>query len=368
MPGRAHGRERGSRDTEGPDGFRTEGPGQKGYVGPTRGRSSSWRACGSGSGASRAPAWPSQAATGTRSCTGRRGGTTRPSGSNWPVSSKRTTPLHSRLHPCSGWLATLWAASRSGWSAGGHGGRCGHIAHLWLWGYVSLWWPAARTFHRGGRVTCTDRWGTKTHRCRRGFRMSMARATSSHGGRRYEAPLSWCPSFAQPAVERSQCSASILRPGRRRVVVRRAALDLPPWAHGRRPGMRLARCTMVAPPSAVVLPAFSGSSHMRQTGSHEIDSSPERRGLSRAGYRGSWQGEPERAAAGRAATGKCPAASPPACWAHESPRLATWRGCHIQPFRRKRNASRRPTVAMTPNAYGYPSLQLSSGMCVKFMP
>ncbi len=118
------------------------------------------RACSArrrGVGGPRAPAWLPQAATGSRSCVGRRGGTTRPSGRSWPVSSKRTTPLHSRLHPCSGWAATVWAASRSGWSAGGHGGRCGHIGHLWVWGYLSLWWPAARTFHPGGRVTSCRR-------------------------------------------------------------------------------------------------------------------------------------------------------------------------------------------------------------------
>src|SRR5699024_8282274 len=44
---------------------------------------------------------------------GRFGATTAPSGSSSPVSSKRTTPLQSRLHPCSGWPATTRAASRS---------------------------------------------------------------------------------------------------------------------------------------------------------------------------------------------------------------------------------------------------------------
>ena len=37
---------------------------------------------------------------------GRWGATIRPSGSRSPVSSNTTTPLHSRLHPCSGWAAT----------------------------------------------------------------------------------------------------------------------------------------------------------------------------------------------------------------------------------------------------------------------
>ena len=67
----------------------------------------------------------------SRRWAGRRGGTTRPPGRISPMSSNTITPLHSRLHPCSGWLATVWAASRSGRSAGGHGGRCQHIAHLW---------------------------------------------------------------------------------------------------------------------------------------------------------------------------------------------------------------------------------------------
>ena len=72
---------------------------------------------------------------------GRRGGTTRPPGRISPMSSNTITPLHSRLHPCSGWMATVRAASRSGRSAGGHGGRCQHIAHLWsgLRMYLVLW-------------------------------------------------------------------------------------------------------------------------------------------------------------------------------------------------------------------------------------
>ena len=54
------------------------------------------------------------------------GRTARPSGSNTPPSSKATTPLHSRLHPCSGWLATVCAPLRSWARALGHRGRCGH--------------------------------------------------------------------------------------------------------------------------------------------------------------------------------------------------------------------------------------------------
>ena len=57
-------------------------------------------------------------------------GRTRPSGKSSPVSSKRTTPLHSRLHPCSGLRTTQSASARSGQSAGGHGGRCGHMSWL----------------------------------------------------------------------------------------------------------------------------------------------------------------------------------------------------------------------------------------------
>src|SRR6185437_4591151 len=51
-----------------------------------------------------------------------------PPGSNSPVSSKVTTPLQSRLQPCSGWLTTVCAASRSGADAAGQGGVCGHIS------------------------------------------------------------------------------------------------------------------------------------------------------------------------------------------------------------------------------------------------
>ena len=77
----------------------------------------------------------------SRRWVGRRGGTTRPPGRISPMSSNTITPLHSRLHPCSGWMTTVWAASRSGRSAGGHGGRCQHIAHLWsgLRMYLVLW-------------------------------------------------------------------------------------------------------------------------------------------------------------------------------------------------------------------------------------
>ena len=76
------------------------------------------------------PGWPgvsrscssrSQAAAGRRMSVGRCGGIERPSGKSSPVSSKTMTPLHNRLHPCSGWNAMVWAASRSGRSAGGHG-------------------------------------------------------------------------------------------------------------------------------------------------------------------------------------------------------------------------------------------------------
>src|SRR5690349_7989578 len=51
-----------------------------------------------------------------------------PSGSSSPVSSKITTPLQSRLQPCSGWLTIVCAASRSGAEGAGQGGVCGHIS------------------------------------------------------------------------------------------------------------------------------------------------------------------------------------------------------------------------------------------------
>jgi len=50
-----------------------------------------------------------------------------PPGSNSPVSSKITTPLQSRLQPCSGWLTMVCAASRSGAVDAGQGGVCGHM-------------------------------------------------------------------------------------------------------------------------------------------------------------------------------------------------------------------------------------------------
>lgn len=58
---------------------------------------------------------------------GRCGAMICPSGSSSPVSSKRRTPLHSRLQPCSGWCAVRRAASRSAESAVGHGGWCWHM-------------------------------------------------------------------------------------------------------------------------------------------------------------------------------------------------------------------------------------------------
>ena len=54
------------------------------------------------------------------------GVTVRPSGRSAPPSSNSTTPLHRRLHPCPGWLATALAALRSGARASGHRGQCQH--------------------------------------------------------------------------------------------------------------------------------------------------------------------------------------------------------------------------------------------------
>src|SRR5690606_13080979 len=71
-----------------------------------------------------------QAADGAFRSVGRCGAMTPPSGSSSPVSSKSTTPLHSRLHPCSGCETSVRAASRSGASCEGQGGWCGHIVCL----------------------------------------------------------------------------------------------------------------------------------------------------------------------------------------------------------------------------------------------
>ena len=59
---------------------------------------------------------------------GRCGAMNAPPGRSSPVSSKITTPLQSRLQPCSGWLTMVCAASRSGAEGGGQGGVCGHIS------------------------------------------------------------------------------------------------------------------------------------------------------------------------------------------------------------------------------------------------
>ena len=60
----------------------------------------------------------------------RRGSMTDPSGSNAPVSSKITTPLQSRLQPCSGWQAITRAAWQSGALAGGQGDECWHVTRV----------------------------------------------------------------------------------------------------------------------------------------------------------------------------------------------------------------------------------------------
>src|SRR5215472_8895780 len=56
------------------------------------------------------------------------GATSRPLGSSAPASSNSTTPLQSRLHPCSGWVTITRAALQSGASASGHRGWCLHIS------------------------------------------------------------------------------------------------------------------------------------------------------------------------------------------------------------------------------------------------
>ena len=77
-----------------------------------------------------------QAAVITSMASGRCGAMIRPSGRSSPVSSKRRTPLHSRLHPCSGWCATRCAASRSAESADGQGGWCWHMDGIFRCGVV----------------------------------------------------------------------------------------------------------------------------------------------------------------------------------------------------------------------------------------
>ena len=65
-------------------------------------------------------------ARGPARCGGR--GRRWPSGSSSPSSSKRTTPLHSRLQPCSGWLLTTAARSRASLVASGQGVTWWHMA------------------------------------------------------------------------------------------------------------------------------------------------------------------------------------------------------------------------------------------------
>jgi hypothetical protein len=59
---------------------------------------------------------------------GRCGAMNPPPGSSSPVSSKITTPLQSRLQPCSGGLTRVCAASRSGAEGAGQGGVCLQIS------------------------------------------------------------------------------------------------------------------------------------------------------------------------------------------------------------------------------------------------
>jgi hypothetical protein len=54
----------------------------------------------------------------------RLGSVTGTSRTRTPASSKSTTPLQSRLQPCSGWHATTHAAARSRAEAPGHRGQC----------------------------------------------------------------------------------------------------------------------------------------------------------------------------------------------------------------------------------------------------
>ena len=66
---------------------------------------------------------------------------TRPSGSSSPVSSKSRTPLHSRLQPCSGWQATVWAASRSGprrWGTAAGAGTWERLSCCGTYGWSDL--------------------------------------------------------------------------------------------------------------------------------------------------------------------------------------------------------------------------------------
>jgi hypothetical protein len=97
---------------------------------------------------------------------GRCGAMNAPPGSSSPVSSKITTPLQSRLQPCSGWLTMVRAASRAGAEGAGQGGVCGHTSvprrstSSWTpYGgphYVigSGSWPCAGSCRRAGRLGC----------------------------------------------------------------------------------------------------------------------------------------------------------------------------------------------------------------------
>jgi len=77
-----------------------------------------------------ATATAAQAALPTRRLRVLAGGTVVPPGTSAPPSSNSTTPLQSRLHPCSGWLVTALALKRSAARASGHRGLCWQACFL----------------------------------------------------------------------------------------------------------------------------------------------------------------------------------------------------------------------------------------------
>ena len=97
--------------------------GDHAVAGPSqRGPSSRARPAGLGT---VAPSYQARAVPAGPGCVVWSGSMADPSGSSAPVSSKATTPLHSRLQPCSGWQARTRAAWRQRACGGGHAGTCG---------------------------------------------------------------------------------------------------------------------------------------------------------------------------------------------------------------------------------------------------
>lgn len=95
---------------------------------------------------------------------GRGGGKDRPSGSSPPPSSNITTPLHNRLHPCSGWHAMVLAALRSCAMVLGHRGSWVHCCFPGRWAAALSAWIVGMSCHAflSDCIKCDARIGGRT--------------------------------------------------------------------------------------------------------------------------------------------------------------------------------------------------------------